>query len=146
MAIANQMTNMAQADIVTTTAVTRKQSYKRIMVFLNGTEAAEIVLRKATNLAKSHDASLVIICRNCVQASRYVETLCQRLRNQRIQANGYLVAKDMREPTVWLVQSEKVDALITTQHSKGWFGQWMGTDTAAFIQQRAGIDVYTVEA
>lgn len=120
------------------------QTYKRILVLLDGSSAGEQAIKAAMNIAARDGGELVLICTNQPGARSYIDGQCNSLRQQRIQASGYTVRDDIADLPAWLINSEKADAIVITQKTVGWLGRLFGADIAAALQSRTKADVIKV--
>lgn len=123
---------------------TNARTYKRIMVLLDGSRLAERALPTAIELAAESGAEIVLICENATGRAAYVEAKSREIRQQRIEANGYVVNASISDLPAWLLQSEKCDAVVTVQKSAGWLSRMFGS-AARDLAQRSQAEVITVE-
>jgi nucleotide-binding universal stress UspA family protein len=123
---------------------TSPTTYKRILVFLDGSRAAERALPKAIKMAKASGASIVIACRNHAGVNDYLAIHIRNLTHQGVQAHGYVVNKMISQPTAWLIASEHADAVVFAQKAAGWFGSMFGGNVAAQLRAGTDADIFTV--
>ncbi len=127
-------------------SVDEPRAYERILVFLDGDRMTERVLPTAIGLARAHNASLVLVCRNHTCGADYLDRKCRDLQSQGVTVNGYLVASEIKSLPAWIVKSEKADAVVISQKAVGWFERWLGGDAAAKLRASTNADVITVDA
>lgn len=126
-------------DVANVSTEAHTQAYKRILVFLNGTPAAERAIPKALELAVTNNAELVLVCQNHAGADAYIQSKCGELNQQGFKTNGYVVS--MSKPSVWLVDSEKADAVVVAQKTD-WLGRLFTGDVCAKLRSHTSADVY----
>lgn len=119
-------------------------AYNHVLVLLTECPSADEALRTAVNLAKTHNATLVIVGENQPGINTYIQRVCRDLAEQELNANGYTVSTALCDILNWIVSSEKADAVVVAQQSVNWFGRLLGKDVAAALRQRTTADLFVV--
>lgn len=140
----DQNTDFNTADMPINQTDAQARSYRRVLVFLDGTPATEQAIATASDLARDHDADLVMVYRNQAGAQAYIDNRCRSLQVQGIRATGYVVSSNMKTPPAWLVDSEKADAVVISQKPAGWLSAWFGGDATASLRANTDTDVFNV--
>ncbi len=111
-------------------------TYKRILVILDGSGAAERAIAEAVKLAKANNAYVTLVCCDGPGMEAYVTSKGRELQQQGIKAHGYAAACTDANGLVWLVESEKADAVILSQEPVSWLGRLFGADGVATLRAR----------
>jgi len=102
----------------------RTSQFKKILVCLDGSEAAERVLRYARALARAFGSEIVLLSvpeTESEQASlqAYLETVAQALRERGYQSRGLVMGSGAARTVLEVSASEKVDLIMMTTHGRG---------------------------
>jgi len=120
-------------------------TYKRILVILDGSGAAERAIAEAVKLAKANNAYVTLVCCDGPGMEAYVTSKGRELQQQGIQAHGYAAACTDANGLVWLVESEKADAVVIAHKPVSRLGRWLSGDAAAALRARTKADIYDIE-
>ncbi len=121
------------------------RSYKRILVFLDGSHEAERALPEAAELARPNNAAVVIICRSHAGAQAYLDKKLDELRSERVNVQGYVVSEQAAKAPSWLVKTEKADAVVMTRKPVGRVWRWLGADIAETLRARTDADIFDIQ-
>lgn len=124
---------------------TQPHTYERILVFLDGSSAAERAIPEAVNLARPNNAHVVMIVRDHAGAETYINGKAGELRGQHVDAHGYVISSTAAQTPAWLVESEKADAVVIAHKPVSRLGRWLGGDAAAALRARTKADIYDIE-
>ncbi|MEO0560731.1 MAG: universal stress protein [Chloroflexota bacterium] len=111
--------------------------YRRVLVVLSGSRRSEQAIRPAMDLAREHDAHLIVIDTDKLAAAGRVKAIVHKLRKQGLQVHGYAVAGLHRRDLAWVVQSEDIDVVLVAKHAIPWFGRRL----ARHLRETANIEV-----
>lgn len=117
-------------------------TYKRVLVPLDGTGEAERAIAAAIDLARPNDAEIVLVCANEPGAQGYINAKCDSLQHQNVRVRGYTINGKVSDLPNWLINSEKADAIVLVQKPVGWLMRLFGGDVAASLKARTRADVY----
>ena len=132
-------------DSVAQSNVAENRNYKRILVLLDGSSAAEQAITAAVDLAPNTQTEIVLICMAGTGMQAYIDKETTALRRQHKNVRGYLINEKVTDLPAWVNKSEKPDAIVMTQKPVGWIGRLLGGDHAAVLKSRTNADVYTVK-
>ena len=125
-------------------ANTAPATYERIVVLLDGSPAAEQAIAIAIELGQSADAEITLICNNQCGATDYIHAKVNALKQQRINARGYVFSGEVNELPAWVRKSEKANVILVAQKSVGWLGRLFGQDLAMNMSSCTNADVFQV--
>lgn len=102
----------------------RTSQFKKLLVCLDGSEAAERVLRYARALARAFGSEIVLLSVPETESEHaslheYLETVTQALRERGYQARGLVMGSGAVRTVLEVSASEKVDLIMMTTHGRG---------------------------
>jgi len=102
----------------------RTSRFKKLLVCLDGSEAAETVLRHARSLARAFDAELVLLSVPEAEAEHaslhtYLESVAAALRGQGYRARSLVTGSGAVRTVLEVSRSEDVDLIMMTTHGRG---------------------------
>jgi nucleotide-binding universal stress UspA family protein len=102
----------------------RTSQFKKLLVCLDGSEAAERVLRYARSLARAFDGELVLLSVPETEAERaslhaYLERVAEALRETGYRARGLVTGSGAVRTVLEVSRSEGVDLIMMTTHGRG---------------------------
>jgi nucleotide-binding universal stress UspA family protein len=115
--------------------------YSRVLVPLDGSLAAEFAIRFAADLARSHDADLLLLYlkhlpanaesastdgQDLEQINKYLADVRKEQRDAGVRAYEYLVAShDLSEALFKFIESERVSALVMSTQGRTGMIRWL---------------------
>ncbi|MGH8056178.1 MAG: universal stress protein [Candidatus Entotheonellia bacterium] len=136
--------------------------FKRILVALDGSAQAETVLPYAQQLAKSHDAELVLFrvavasslaldpvvaWAGVVEEARdYIADLAERLREGEVKITARTRWGDPVEEILAYVDEGHIDLITMTTHGRTGLKRWVLGSVAEHVLRRAPVPVLLVRA
>jgi len=143
--------SMAKQTIFTTNRRTYRafrqtppRTYRRILVFLDGSRAAEQTLPKAIELANATGAGITIVTPRVEGHTDYLNQQCSLLEQQGIQTWVRTVSAEMKQLSAWVVNSEKADAVIIPRQNSGRHPRWSQKDSITKLRENTTAEVFTI--
>jgi nucleotide-binding universal stress UspA family protein len=115
--------------------------YSRVLVPLDGSLAAEFAIRFAADLARSHDADLLLLYlkhlpanaesastddQDLEQINKYLADVRKEQRDMGVRAYEYLVAsRDLSEALFKFIESERVSVLVMSTQGRTGMIRWL---------------------
>lgn len=126
--VANQLIRILNTPLLLLRPTSKWQSrtsqFKKLLVCLDGSEAAERVLRYARALARTFGSEIVLLSvpENDAEYARlgtYLETVSQALRERGYQAHSLVTGSGAVRTILEVSASEKADLIMMTTHGRG---------------------------
>lgn len=141
--------SMAKQTIFTTNRRTYRafrqtppRTYRRILVFLDGSQATEQTLPKAIELANATGAEVTIVAPRMEGHREYLHQQRRLLEQQGIKTWVRMVSAEMKQLPAWVVNSEKADAVVVPRHT-GQRTRWLQKDTITKLRENTTAEVFT---
>ena len=115
--------------------------YSRVLVPLDGSLAAEYAIRFAADLARSHDADLLLLylkhlpasaesriprVQNLDEIHKYLADVRKEQRDMGIRAHDHLLAsRDLSEALFKFIESERVSVMVMSTQGKTGMVRWL---------------------
>jgi len=120
--------------------------YNRILILLDDLSVAQQAMRMASQLAREHDAEIVMIGKSDTHTRAIIERQCRSWAAEEIRAHGYTISGRLIEKYTWLLNTEKPDAVIVASQPPSGLDRLFGGDLVANLQNYNTIDVFPLHA
>jgi len=121
------------------------RSYNRILVLLDNSQAGERAIAAALEMARPLETEIILIAPDEPGVQSFINSKCANLQQQRMTAHGYTISQNLDDIPLWVIESEKAEAVIVAQKTTSWLGRLLGDNVATKLGARLQADVYTIE-